>query len=130
MVHSNMKNLKYQRGMTGIGWMIVIGIIMFFAYIVILLLPIYLENNSVKSVIGDLADGDEKFTSGTELRKIINRRLDINMATSVSASDISISRDGNVFVVTIDYEVREPFLGNIDLLFTFKSDVEVPADDE
>lgn len=125
-----MKNLKYQRGMTGIAWMIVIALIMFFAYVAILLLPIYLENNSVKSVIGDLADGDDKFTTATQLRKIINRRLDINMATSVSSSDITISRDANIFVVTIDYEVREPFLGNIDLLFTFNSEVEVPADDE
>ncbi len=125
-----MKNLKYQRGLTGIAWMIVIALIMFFAYVAILLLPIYLENNSVKSVIGDLADGDDKFTTATQLRKIINRRLDINMATSVSSSDITISRDANIFVVTIDYEVREPFLGNIDLLFTFNSEVEVPADDE
>jgi len=125
-----MKSIKSQKGMTGIGWMIVIALVMFFAYVVILLLPIYLENHSVKSVIQDLESGDESFSTASELRKIINRRLDINMATSVSSGDISISQDADVFIVDIDYEVREPFLGNIDLLFTFKSSVEISASNE
>jgi hypothetical protein len=125
-----MKSIKSQKGMTGIGWMIVIALVMFFAYIVILLLPIYLENHSVKSVIQDLENGDESFATASKLRKIINRRLDINMATSVSSGDISISQDADVFIVDIDYEVREPFLGNIDLLITFKSSVEISASNE
>ncbi len=130
MVHLNMKTIKSQRGMTGIGWMIVIALIFFFAYIVILLLPIYLENSGVKSVISDLADGTESYSSVKALRSVINKRLDINMATSVSSGDITISRDADVFLVDIEYEVRESFLGNIDLLIKFKSVEEVPARDE
>ncbi|VAW93540.1 hypothetical protein MNBD_GAMMA22-769 [hydrothermal vent metagenome] len=125
-----MKTVKSQRGMTGIGWMIVISLILFFAYTVILLLPIYLENQSVKSVINDLADGTETFATVKDLRSIINKRLDINMATSVSSSDIIISRDADLFLVEIEYEVRESFLGNIDLLIKFKSVEEVSARDE
>ncbi len=130
MVHLNMKTIKSQRGMTGIGWMIVIALILFFAYTVMLLLPIYLENSSVKSVINDLADGTESYSSVKDLRSVINKRLDINMATSVSSADITISRDADVFLVEIEYEVRESFLGNIDLLIKFKSVEEVPARDE
>ena len=126
----NIKSLKLQGGMTGIGWMIVISLIAFFAYTIILLVPIYLENHSITSVVSDLADGDEKYSSASELRKTINKRFDINMTTSVKAADISISRDANVFLVGIDYEVREPFLGNIDLVFTFKSEVKVPTSNE
>lgn len=125
-----MKTIKSQRGMTGIGWMIVIALILFFAYTVMLLLPIYLENSSVKSVINDLADGTESYSSVKDLRSVINKRLDINMATSVSSADITISRDADVFLVEIEYEVRESFLGNIDLLIKFKSVEEVPARDE
>jgi len=125
-----MKNIKSQNGMTGIAWMIVIFLLGFFAYIVMLLFPIYLENNNVKSIIGDLADSNEKFSSAAKLRRIIKKRFDINMTTSITAADVDISRDANVFLVNIDYEVREPFIGNIDLLITFKSEVEVPAENE
>jgi len=116
--------------MTGIGWMFVLFLIGFFTYVIMLLVPIYLENNSVNSVISDLADGNEKFISASELRKTINKRFDINMTTSINPADITISRDANMFVVDIDYEVREPFAGNIDLFFTFKSEVKIPASDE
>ncbi len=125
-----MKSIKSQNGMTGIGWMIVLFLIGFFAYILILLTPIYLENYSVKSVISDLADGSERFSTSSALRKIIHKRFDINMTTSVSAAEIEISRDANMFLVDVEYEVREPFIGNIDLYITFKSVVKIPAADE
>ncbi|MFV1982882.1 MAG: DUF4845 domain-containing protein [Thiohalomonadales bacterium] len=125
-----MKNIKSQNGMTGIAWMIVIFLLGFFAYIVMILFPIYLENNNVKSIIGDLANSNENFSSAAKLRRTIKKRFDINMTTSVTAADVEISRDANVFLVNIDYEVREPFIGNIDLLITFKDEVEVPAVNE
>ncbi|MFV2061451.1 MAG: DUF4845 domain-containing protein [Gammaproteobacteria bacterium] len=125
-----MKSIKSQNGMTGIGWMIVLFLIGFFAYILILLTPIYLENYSVKSVISDLADGSERFSTSSALRKIIHKRFDINMTTSVTAAEIEISRDANMFLVDVEYEVREPFIGNIDLYITFKYVVKIPAADE
>ncbi len=125
-----MKNIKSQNGMTGIGWMIVMFLIGFFAYIIILLVPIYLENHNIKSVIGDLADGNERYSSISALRGIIHKRFDINMTTSISASELEISRDANMFLVDVDYEVREPFIGNVDLFFTFKYVVKIPAADE
>jgi hypothetical protein len=125
-----MINIKSQNGMTGIGWMIVMFLLGFFAYIIILVVPIYLENYNIKSVIGDLADSNERYNSASSLRRTINKRFDINMTTSVSAEDVTITRDTNMFLVDIDYEVREPFIGNIDLLFTFKSVVKIPAADE
>lgn len=125
-----MKNIKAQNGMTGIAWMLVIFLIGFFSYVILLLFPIYLENYNVKSVIGDLADGNEEITSASKLRETILKRLDINMVTSVPTSAISISRDANVFLVDIEYEIKEPFVGNIDLFITFKSLVEVPASNE
>jgi len=124
------RTLKLQRGMTGIGWMLVISIGAFFAYTLILLFPIYLDNFSVKSIINGLADGDESFSSASKLRRILKIRLDVNSVTSVRYDDITISREADKFLLDIDYEVREPFLGNIDLVFTFKSVEYVPASDE
>ena len=127
---NNIKSLKSQRGMTGIGWMIVISLFLFFAYVLMILFPIYLDNYSVKSIISGLSESDESFTSAAKLRRTINKRLDVNAVTSVRAEDITITREADKFLVDIDYEVREPFLGNIDLLFTFKSVENVSASDE
>lgn len=119
-----MKTIHSQKGMTGIGWMLVIALILFFAYTVMTLLPVYLESYNVGSVTKSLAD--EKDLTPKLIKSLLLKRLDINMATSVAAEDIYITRETNGFLVEIEYEVREPFIANIDLVLYFKKSIEIP----
>ena len=51
-----MKGLHKQRGMTAIGWMLVLGLIAFFTLVTLRLLPMYMEYTKVVSVLGVLAE--------------------------------------------------------------------------
>ena len=74
-----MKSIHRQRGMTPIGWVLVLLLIAFFALISLKLIPIYLESFSVSSVIADLKDEPGiGAKSVREIVSIVEKRLDIN----------------------------------------------------
>lgn len=124
-----MKLKKEQQGLTMVSWLLVLGMIGFFTMIVLRLLPVYLENFSVTSSLASLkeAKGPGEVVTTGELRGSLFRRLDINGVESVEKGNVTIVREGNIYVVTVKYEVRRPFLYNIDFVVNFNDDVSVPA---
>jgi len=123
-----MKSIHRQRGMTPIGWILVLLLIAFFTLIALKLVPIYIESFTVGSVISDLKN-EPGITSmnSREITSIINKRFDINTITSVSADDIYVEKLGDKMTISAEYEVRKPMLGNVDIMVSFNKTVEVPV---
>ena len=61
-----------------------------------------------------------------EIRKMLMKRLDINMVREVSAQDITISRSREGITVEVDYEVRKPLIGDLYLLMAYNKSVLIP----
>ena len=123
-----MKSIHRQRGMTPIGWIFVFLLIAFFALIGLKLTPIYIESFTVGSVISDLKN-EPGITSMTsrEISSIINKRFDVNTITNVSTDDVYVEKLGDTMTISVEYEVREPLLGNVDIVVSFNKYVEVPT---
>jgi len=119
---------KKQRGMTGLGWMMVIFLICFFSFVGIKLFPVYMENYSVKSIVKDLKQEPNfaKKSSG-EVRNMINKRLIINSIRDLKKEHITIKKFAGVLSVKIEYEVRKPLFGNLDVVMSFKDEFELAA---
>ncbi len=121
--------MKKQQGMTLISWVIVLGVIAFFATIVIRVLPMYQEYFGVVRIM----DGMKEEMSTNKLTKaqanlLLMRRFNTGYITSVKKEHIEISRGKNTTNVTkivIDYEVRVPFIAQIDLIGHFHKEVDV-----
>ncbi|MFC1684668.1 DUF4845 domain-containing protein [Pseudomonadota bacterium] len=120
-----MQSLKKQRGMTGLGWLTVLFLIGFFAFLALKLIPIYLEHHSIKSVIMSL-NQEPQITkkSPAEVRKLILKRLKINSVYDFKKEYLKIKKGGGVMTVSVVYDVREPMIGNVDILVAFKEKVE------
>ncbi len=122
---SNMHRLRHtQRGMTLTGVLIGAALIAFLVYSGAKLVPIYLENYSVKSSLNALASDEGKSGNVREIRDQLLRRLQINNVQNVKADHINIKVEGNRRIVTVDYEVRTRFYGNLWLLSSFNEKVE------
>ncbi len=123
-----MKGLHKQRGMTAIGWMLVLGLIAFFTLITLRLAPLYLEYTKVVSVLESL-EKEPGITRQTkaEIRKMISRRFDVNDVRGLDAKQAIIVQKAGTLTVTMDYERRTSLFGNIDLVAKFKKEVEVIA---
>lgn len=120
-----MTNFNEQSGKAIIAWIVVLAVT---TLIALRLLPIYIEAAGVRSSLKGLETATED--GGVSVRAIragLQKRFDINNIDSVQPEDISIVRERGVFVINIDYEVRVPFVANVDFIVSFENSVEVPA---
>lgn len=116
--------MKRQQGMTFFGYVIILAVIGFFAIMAMKLTPLYLEYQSVTSVMNGITKEPSNI-SPTSLRQTIQKRLDINNVSRVKSSDFKIRREKGHLNVSINYEARTPFVGNLYFLVVFDHDVDI-----
>jgi len=107
-----------QRGMTLIGWVMVLGIIAFIATFVMRLLPMYQEYYGVLQIMDsmEIELKNNKLTK-RQVMTLLERRFDTGYIFSVKKDNIELHRGKNnvhVTKIVIDYEVRKPFMAQID----------------
>lgn len=121
--------MKKQRGMTLISWVIVLGVIAFFVTIVLRVLPMYQEYFGVVNIMeGMKTELTENKLTKQQAMKLLTRRFDTGYISSVQKEHIEISRGKhmtNVTKIVIDYEVRVPFIAQIDLVGHFNKEIDV-----
>lgn len=112
---------KRQAGVTFIGWIVLLIPFAIVAYMAIRLVPVYLNHMKVSSVVKQAADENAADTtvSPTEVRRAIERRLDIEGVTFPTLDEIRVARDGDEWVIIVDYDRVEPLFGAINLLVAF-----------
>jgi hypothetical protein len=118
-------SIHRQRGVTAIGWLIILGLIAFFSLIAIKLLPIYSEYFSVSTSlesVGSLGNLSEK--QGHEIRELVFNRFYINGVTSIGRKDIIVQKRSRNVEISVDYEVRKNLFANIDIVVHFKKSVQ------
>ena len=106
-----------QTGMTLIGWLIVLGLIAFFALLVMKLFPMVMEDYEIGGSLESLQQ-EPLITKKTnqEIMSLLQRRFDVNDITAVKKDNVKITKEGGVLTITIDYENQKPFLGNYYIL--------------
>jgi hypothetical protein len=118
---------KHQRGMTAIGWLLVLGLIAFCTLITLRLVPMYLEYAKVVSTLESLENEPGISQMGKpEIVKIIGRRFDVNDVRKVDPRTVQISKERGQLLVGFKYERREHLVGNIDIVGVFDKTIEVP----
>ncbi|MDX1569469.1 MAG: DUF4845 domain-containing protein [Xanthomonadales bacterium] len=116
---------KRQQGLTLIGLVIILALLIFGGFIAMKLFPIYQEAFSVKAALNGLQQepGIEK-KSPAEIKQQLWNRFYVSYVESVQKQDVTISkRDG--YVISIVYEVRKPLIGNLDVVAKFDFSVDL-----
>ncbi len=121
-------NKNRQNGMTGLGWLTVLFLVGFFALLTFKLVPTYLENYSVRNVLGSLEE-EPLITqkSKKDIMRMISSRLITNGIRDIKNDMITITKNPGLLNVKINYSIRKPMVGNIDVIMTFNEEVELVA---
>jgi hypothetical protein len=121
-----MNTLAKQRGVTAIGWLVILGLIGFFVFIGLKLFPLYAENFSVVSSLKSLQN-EPQVTRKTkqEITKLIMSRFSINDVKNATRSCLDISKRNAVLTVTCSYSVTTELFGPLSLVADFEESVEV-----
>jgi hypothetical protein len=116
-----------QRGVTFIGWIVLLLPLAIVGYAAIRLTPVYLNYMKVARTLEQTATefGNEQSVNAQQLRTSIEKRLDIESVTYPTAKDIVVQRDGQSWVLHAAYEDVAPLFSNVSLLVTFDRKVEL-----
>jgi len=114
-------NIRQSKGLTLIGFVIVLAVVLFFAYAAMRVIPMYLEYHALINAMDKLqSDPMAKTMPAYKIKDSIQRSLWVSYASNNIKNDhIRISKKTNGVNVRVAYEVREDFLGNIDLVASF-----------
>lgn len=118
-----------QKGMTAIGWLLVILVAGIIAFALLKLIPVYFDGWKIGKTMDNVASDTASIGKNPrELQRDLLKRLDINMIYSIKADDIGITRsDGGGYSIEIDYEPRIHFFGNLYFVAVFDKTVTVPG---
>lgn len=112
--------LNNQKGFTFTGLIIVLGILGIFIFSGLKVFPIYMEHFSIQKSLEALkADPAIKTISTGAIRDKLVKKFDMNQVTTIDRKDIKVMRGTGDLKVEITYEVREDYLGNIDIVLSF-----------
>ena len=109
-----------QRGVTAIGWIILLIPFAIVGYAGIRLAPVYLNYMKVVRALDEVAgDPDGASMTPETIRMKIDQHFEIDMVDYPTAKDMKITRDGTTWEVESTYEDDAPLFANISLHVVF-----------
>jgi hypothetical protein len=121
-----MKAHRYSRGITLIGFLILLCVAGFFAYCVMKLVPVYVEYFGVVKAMEQIKDEPGASQKTVEqIRRDLNVKFDLQYVDEkdIPPTAIQLKREATGPVLRIAYEKRVPFMYNIDLVASFDKSV-------
>jgi len=118
-----MRSIRRQAGVTAIGWMIILGLMGFFVFLTLKMLPSYLDYFKVVSALESV----EKKTASSpmEIRKHIGKQFDVSFVHAITPKQIKIKNMGQAFDVIAKYDDRVHLFANVDVVMSFENQVRV-----
>ncbi len=119
-------NIRKQRGLTLLGFGMVLVLVVFFAYAAMRMVPLYLEYHALINAMNTLEEDPRaaKMSPKQIKNKLINS-LWVNYATdNIQRKHMKVTRK-NGLQVRVTYEVRRDFIGNVDLILSFDRTVKL-----
>jgi Domain of unknown function (DUF4845) len=115
-----------QRGITVIGFLIVLCILGFFAYCAMKLMPVYSEFMGVAKAMNQLSqEPGIQSKDVSEIRNLLNVKLDVQYVndSNIPPSQIQLKKQSGAASLRIFYDKRVDFIYNVDLLVSFDKTV-------
>jgi hypothetical protein len=119
-----MRSLQQQKGVTTIGWLIILGLIGFFVLLTLRMAPEYMEYYKVVSTL-DTMEKESGFSNPREIRRTAENRFEISYVSAISHKDLKIKPFGQHYLVSADYESRVHLFGNVFVVMVFDKQVKV-----
>ena len=113
---------RTQRGITLIGFILVLAVVGIFVFVGMKVIPMYSEYYSVKSALKGLSEEDGIANEDpAKIQDLFFRRLYISYSENVKPEHVKIKRIDNGWQMDVNYEVRKPMIYNLDVVGKFSA---------
>ena len=114
---------RTQRGITMLGFLITLSILIFFAYCAMKIVPMYIEYYSVEKALASLASANRADSVSKEkLRENFARHMKIDYVSTVKPEMLKIESTDAGYRLLMDYERRETLFANLDVVGKFHAE--------
>lgn len=120
---------RFQRGMSMIQVLLVVGVVAIFAMVGMKLVPVYLDYKLISEIADEVySDTSMMKRPRSKVMEKLNTSFRMNNLWDYKAEDtIKLERDAaKGYVVTVDYEKRTNLIANIDLVTVFNRQAGTP----
>lgn len=112
---------KRQRGLSMIGFLFVVVVVLVVALLAFRMIPSYIEYYTVQKALAE-ALADTKDPTQANVRRFVERKLSADYVDSVSWNDVQVSKTGNVITAYVSWEKKLPLVHNVSLLMEFNAE--------
>lgn len=117
---------RKQNGMTMIGFLITLSVVMLFLFCGMKIVPMYSEYYSVKKALAGLAKEPGITESSKEkIRELFFKRLYMSYANNVKPEALKIENIDTGYRLVVDYERREQLIANLDVVGKYHAEQEL-----
>jgi len=121
-----MRTMRTQKGITLVGFVIILAIVGFFAFIIMRLFPVYSEYYGVLQAMKALQVEPGIASKTPEaIKELLDRKFYISYVTSVKKNNVKVTRKDGGYFVNVKYEVRGPLLYNLEYIATFDKTIQL-----
>lgn len=118
-------SLGRQRGMSYWGWLLVIAVLGFALTCVSKMAPAYVDARYINEALKTLGENPEleNMTAG-QIKKEMGRFFLINNVRGEPTEALQVVRGAKSTVVSINYELRQPLIYNVDVVMKFNKQLD------
>jgi Domain of unknown function (DUF4845) len=110
---------KPQGGLTLIGLIMVLFVLIFAALFVMKVLPAYIEYGTAKKAIESIARDRTGASTPQEVRRLFDARAQIDSIDVLKGSDLEVTKDGAGLVIAFAYRKEVPLFANLGMYIDF-----------
>ena len=115
-------NSGKQQGITFLGMLFVGALVALLAITAIRIVPAYTEFMTVEKVLKAMQKDPLDTMTPKEIKTSFDKRASIDYITVVNSEDLIIERsDSGATVLSIEYQVVKPIIGNVSVLLDFSA---------
>ncbi len=119
-------SISKQRGLTLISWVVVIVFILFQGVIAMNVLPVYMTDATVASIMKELPDDvTAQRASVKELKAMVAKKIRMNSVYTIKPENIKVKKGRGENIVLINYEPRGKLIGTLDYIVSFHHEARV-----
>jgi hypothetical protein len=115
--------IRRQRGVTFIGWLILLIPMAILGYVAIRLVPIYLNYmrvaHSVQQTAAEMKSEDVATLTPMLIRATLSKHFDIESISFPDVKDVTVTRDSTGWTIEAKFEDTAPLFGNISMVIDF-----------
>lgn len=119
-------NYKQQKGFTITGWLIIIALFLYFAYLAMVLTPYVIGNHTMNRILESLKEVPGITQKPKrEIMRLVKNRMSINQVRDIDQSAFDIEKDGDTVTVYLEYDDKVHIMGNVYILIERNKSVEL-----